>query len=114
MSRGEEAQGAVLVGRPVQHPGVSGSLCASITQQYVRWTVDTLAKTDPGFPKMTRYVAMCDVHFSDVNYFHKVSCFCCVRPVKSRATSLLKCILPASIFYIPALVSAKWVSFPCL
>lgn len=30
------------------------AVCVLLTHQHVHWTVDTIAKTDPGFPKMTR------------------------------------------------------------
>lgn len=44
-----------------ESPGVWASsqvllaVCVLLTHQHVHWTVDTLAKTDPGFPKMTWY-----------------------------------------------------------
>lgn len=31
------------------------AVCVLLTHQHVQRTVDTLAKIDPGFPKMTRY-----------------------------------------------------------
>lgn len=48
------------------------TLCFSL-KKHVHWRVDTIAKTDPGFPKMTRYIK----HLSAMlfNYFYMHICY---------------------------------------